>query len=559
MAEKIVEVSVPEGFKSISEGTATILFSEENEVFYNPVQVFNRDLSINAIKLFSEIRKKENDVKLAKKLINRAETEEGKVQATENFENLKNDTTIDWSEKTKESASEDGVKILEALSATGLRSIRYYNEIPGVKDIIVNDIDKEAVAAITKNIEANGIDTKRVVPNCGDAVMVMHQNRETFDVVDLDPFGAPTIFLDSAIQSITNGGLMCVTCTDMTVLAGNSTDACYAKYGAVPVKNTAYVHEQALRMVLGCLESHANRYKKHIVPLVSVSVDFYVRLFVRVVNSPIETKRTPSRTAHIYQCMGCDCFHLQHLGRTEGHKFGPAIVNVPSKCTECGRNFQIAGPIWTAPIHDAEFVDTLVKRMQKADGELYKAKDRVLAVLCAIDEEEKDVPLFYCLHSICRSVRTTSPKLEKFIAGLINGGYKVSQSHCKAGALKTNAPPTFIYDMLRAHCVDFPVHEKRKEEGSVVAEILKKEMTYEINFTKVDVDAMRKHHGPRYLPNPTKFWGPGTRGRKGAGTVNRIDPTKQRESKKRRNRNKKALAEKEEANVEPEAKMVKKE
>ena len=38
----------PAGHKIIEEGTAKILFSEGNEVFYNPVQVLNRDLSIQA-------------------------------------------------------------------------------------------------------------------------------------------------------------------------------------------------------------------------------------------------------------------------------------------------------------------------------------------------------------------------------------------------------------------------------------------------------------------------------------------------------------------------------
>ena len=34
--------------------------------------------------------------------------------------------------------------------------------------------------------------------------------------------------------------------------------ACYAKYGAYPVK-AKYCHESALRIVLGCIEGHANR------------------------------------------------------------------------------------------------------------------------------------------------------------------------------------------------------------------------------------------------------------------------------------------------------------
>jgi tRNA G26 N,N-dimethylase Trm1 len=50
---------------------------------------------------------------------------------------------------------DDGLSILEALSATGLRSIRYAKEIPKSKKIIANDFSKRAVEAIEYNIKMN--------------------------------------------------------------------------------------------------------------------------------------------------------------------------------------------------------------------------------------------------------------------------------------------------------------------------------------------------------------------------------------------------------------------
>ena len=49
---------------------------------------------------------------------------------------------------------------------------------------------------------------------------------------------------------------------------------------------------QALRIVLKSVESHANRYGRYIVPLLSVSADFYVRLAVRVFTSPLKVKES---------------------------------------------------------------------------------------------------------------------------------------------------------------------------------------------------------------------------------------------------------------------------
>lgn len=53
---------------------------------------------------------------------------------------------------------EDGLFMLEALSATGLRSIRYAKEIPGINSIIANDISHEAVNDINNNIALNNVE-----------------------------------------------------------------------------------------------------------------------------------------------------------------------------------------------------------------------------------------------------------------------------------------------------------------------------------------------------------------------------------------------------------------
>lgn len=124
--------------------------------------------------------------------------------------------------------------------------------------------------------------------------MLMYEHREPFsrqfDVIDLDPYGSPTKFLDSAVQAIRDGGitfcltliihfknsvftgpshsitfkrdtfllppflppslagLLCVTCTDMGVLCGNHGEACHAKYGSMSLK-TKYCHEMVREML----------------------------------------------------------------------------------------------------------------------------------------------------------------------------------------------------------------------------------------------------------------------------------------------------------------------
>ena len=164
------------------------------------------------------------------------------------------------SEKNGEIKEIGGVKVLEGLAASGLRSIRFAKELTGVKKIVANDWSRQAVESIERNAHHNNV-RDLVEPHNGDAALLMYQHKATkdrFDVIDLDPYGSPTPFLDGALQAVTEGGLLCVTATDMAVLCGNSPETCYTKYGAISLKSKA-CHEFAVRILLQCLESHANR------------------------------------------------------------------------------------------------------------------------------------------------------------------------------------------------------------------------------------------------------------------------------------------------------------
>ena len=99
------------GFMVIKEGLASMYYDKNEEVFYNKVQVFNRDTSIQVIKLFAETFDNEKRVKYEKKM--------------ERF-------AVDPSKFEHEpTAPSYGVHVLDALAATGLRSVRYVKEIPG--------------------------------------------------------------------------------------------------------------------------------------------------------------------------------------------------------------------------------------------------------------------------------------------------------------------------------------------------------------------------------------------------------------------------------------------
>uniref|UniRef100_A0A3Q7FJ16 tRNA (guanine(26)-N(2))-dimethyltransferase n=1 Tax=Solanum lycopersicum TaxID=4081 RepID=A0A3Q7FJ16_SOLLC len=273
-----------------------------------------------------------------------------------------------------------------------------------------------------------------------------------------------------------------------------------------------FCHEMALRILLACIESHANRYKRNIVQYYLFIMDFYVRICVRIYTSASAMRNTPLKLSYVYQCNGCDSFHLQPVGRTISKSnnliyhpgFGPAISQ---DCSDCGKKFNMGGPIRSAPIHDQEWVAAILADV-KSIKERYPAYDRICATLTAVSEELPNIPLFLCLHNISATLKCTSPSAVMFRSAVINAGYRTSGTHVNPLGLKTDAPMHTIWDIMCCWVKKHPVKAQPSHHpGSV---ILVKEPVLQANFARaVKSSSMGKDNEvARFLPNPERHWGP---------------------------------------------------
>lgn len=172
------------------DGIAEVEGEGLQEVFYNKVQVFNRDLSILMIQTFVDERKDEWAARLdsqreKEKRRAAAKAAQTAVTAAAPAAPEAASTPAPASSPAPAADSEaagaaepfPGIQILEALSATGLRSIRYFREISDVRSIIVNDMDAEAVKSIEHNILLNGLTTQQLQPSHSDAITLMQKFR----------------------------------------------------------------------------------------------------------------------------------------------------------------------------------------------------------------------------------------------------------------------------------------------------------------------------------------------------------------------------------------------
>ncbi|KAH9634627.1 hypothetical protein HF086_009279 [Spodoptera exigua] len=138
LIQRIMKMDASTATKSIKEGKAEICLTTE-KVFYNPVQEFNRDLSIAVLTIFTNEYKAEQLAKAEKRGKNKTQN------TTEGIAETQTNNEVD-------------ISILEALSATGLRSIRYAKEVPNVTKIVANDLSKQAVETIQANIVHNQVE-----------------------------------------------------------------------------------------------------------------------------------------------------------------------------------------------------------------------------------------------------------------------------------------------------------------------------------------------------------------------------------------------------------------
>lgn len=71
----------------------------------------------------------------------------------------------------------------------------------------------------------------------------------------------------------------------------------------------------------------------------------------------------------------------------------------------------------------------------------YPSHAKLLGLLRAAREELQDVPLFYTISGLCRTVKCTSPKMDVLHGAIVAAGYRASGTHCHIGGIKTDAPP----------------------------------------------------------------------------------------------------------------------
>ena len=314
-------------------------------------------------------------------------------------------------------------EILDGLAGTGARGVRIANEVSkmGFEDkvhVTINDVSPKSIEIIKKNLDLNSLKNAEISTKSLNVLL----SEKKFDFIDIDPFGSPAPFVDSAMRAIPRLGIVAVTATDTAALSGAYPLTCARRYGGYS-KKTVYMHETGTRILVGFLVREGLKYDLAPKPILVHATDHYIRAYVQFKRDVDKANESLSNLGYAVE-------------NSDGKRF---LTRWPS--SDCKIQ---SGPLWLGSLFDKEYVDYL--DVSAKLSEIDKVKKYV-----SLWREEADAPgLFYDLDEISSRLKISPPKLEKVIKGLTENGFIATRTSFSPKGFKTNAEIKDIIELFRS-------------------------------------------------------------------------------------------------------------
>jgi len=313
----------------------------------------------------------------------------------------------------------EGAIICDPMGASGIRGIRFLLEA-GAKKVIYNDINPRAVEEFKRLIKINRVDESKVEIHSEDASLLLRKLRG-FDYVDIDPFGSPVDFLESAILSVKRGGLLGVSATDTAVLSGTYPTTCVRRYGSKPLLEAEFYHEVGIRILIKKVIEEGAKLDFALTPVFCYSHRHHFKVFFKKDIGARRADQLMRNIGHIVYCS--KCLYRKALECE-------SMINL---CPICGNELFHAGPLWIGKLWD----EGLITGMQKLKDRLILSKETIKLLSKVEQEATKQTVGFYTLSAIGEKLRIGSlPNLERFLS-LMEGvrthftgeGFRTTLSH----------------------------------------------------------------------------------------------------------------------------------
>jgi tRNA (guanine26-N2/guanine27-N2)-dimethyltransferase len=322
----------------------------------------------------------------------------------------------------------------DSLCGAGARGIRVAKEIPDYSVVALNDISPTSVELARRTAQLNDVterckfSTKEVCSFLSTREVVQGAR---FDAVDVDPFGTPSPFVDCALRSIKDGGLLSVSATDSGVLCGVYPKVALRKYLGLPLR-TEYSHEVGMRLLFGLISMTAMRFELSIVPLFCHHDMHYFRTYSMVLVGNKNSRQNEKSIGYILHCFKCG-----YRRTVEREAYFPRAQeraeDINENCQACnGQRLHAGGPLWVGPIQSVDFVE----RCRKIDP-------------ITLFEQELDTATYYDLSVISDKMGVRTPRIADVISKLRSAGRSASRTRLNPRAVRTDAELREVQEALK--------------------------------------------------------------------------------------------------------------
>ena len=225
------------------------------------------------------------------------------------------------------------LRVLDAMSGTGVRALRYSSESGGTVHVHANEL-MEGNHPLHDNL-ADAVANGRCTVTAEDATALYHKARlsgSRYDLVDCDAFGTGQPHIAEAWWAVSTRGLLYLCATDSCTMAGHNPHKAVSGYAAVANALPA-VNEQGLRLVVGASFREAAARNLHAEPLFAFfhapSSSFRIMMRLRRLKAP--PAAAYANLAHLGRCTGCG-----QLWKVPSMQLGQLASLRPCLCGRCG-------------------------------------------------------------------------------------------------------------------------------------------------------------------------------------------------------------------------------
>ncbi|ADI32301.1 tRNA (guanine(26)-N(2))-dimethyltransferase [Staphylothermus hellenicus] len=311
---------------------------------------------------------------------------------------------------------------VEPLGGTGVRGLRLALESNGTG--IINDVDPISYYYIRRNIVLNKVMDK-VFPSLHEANGLL--NNLTFsglpiDYIDVDPYGSPIPFIDSAIKPLGKESLIGITATDTGPLNCSHKNKALRRYGVRCIK-TDFSRELGLRILLYNIVFRAASLDVALYPLISYSHKHYYRVI-------FQAERTGRKSYEVIdKCRG----YLWYCRSTMERGF----IKEPVENIVCsnGDEPEYIGPLWICGLGNKIFLQKMISNI---DNMPFLSKETIEL----LNKIEPDITInkpYIRYDKLFGLHRKNQPPINDFIEKIRELGYLAYRTHFDPRGIRTNA------------------------------------------------------------------------------------------------------------------------